>query len=152
MEHGRKAVVNDNRFFSENDLAVPLPDDVMDRLAKGRVSLCEVLPGTTRPNKGQGLYAKTYIELDFEDEENLQTCVKLLYWSDQRLSKLPDLVALWDWQATARDGMTIKFSTGWYDKEYFDARKYAFAGRDHQSYYELFGAKVQDLRVRHEIQ
>lgn len=145
-------MVEDNRFFSESDLAAPLPDDVMKHLDEGRRRLCQVLPGTTRPNKGVGLYAKTYIELDFQDEENLLTCVKLLYWSDQRLSKLPDLVALWDWQTAEREGMTIKFSTGWYDKEYFDARKYAFAGRDHQSYYALFGAKVQDLRVRHEIQ
>ena len=133
------------------DLDAALPANIMALVEKGRSQRIQVLPGTERPNKGIGLYAKTHVEISFDDEDNLIKCVKLLYWSDQRLSKLPDLIAMWDWQNTIREKMMLYFSTGWYDKAYFEARNGAFLGRDHHSYYQMFGAKVDDLKVRHEI-
>jgi hypothetical protein len=144
--------VNQNINSSNGpDLSLPLPDSIMALVEKGRHERVQVLPGTERPNKGVGLYAKTHVEISFQDEENLIKCVKLLYWSDQRLSKLPDLIAMWDWQNTVREKMTLYFSTGWYDKEYFEARNMAFQGRNHFSYYQMFGATVDDLKTHHEI-
>lgn len=133
------------------DLDEPLPPEIINLLEKGRAERTIVLPGTERPNKGINLYAQTFVEIEFKDEENLKKCVKLLYWSDQRLSRLPALLARWDWQKTERQGMTILFSTGWYEKEFFEERNNAFLGREHASYYSKFGANPDDLKVRHEI-
>jgi hypothetical protein len=133
------------------DLRMDLPKEIMDRVERGRKVKTMVLEGTERPNKGVGLYAKTHVKLDFTDEENLLNCVKLLKWSDDRLSKLPDLLAHWDWQMTIREGMTLYFTTGWYNKDFFEERNTAFLGRTHGEYYKLFGAKPEDLSVEHEI-
>ena len=135
----------------EKALKEPLPDEIMSLIEKGKKERTTVLQGTERPNKGVGLYAKTHVEIKFHDEENLIKCIKLLRWSDERLSKLPALVAMWDWQISDVEKLSVHFSTGWYDKDFFEARKLAFLERDHLSYYEMFGASADDITTYHEI-
>jgi len=142
--------MNDEQFVGP-DLSAPLPPDILELLERGRHTRTTILPGTDRPNKGIGLYALTFVEIDFTDEDNLHKCVKLLHWSDERLSKLPELVALWDWQNTMREGMKIYFSTGWYDKSFFEERNNAFLGRTHAEYFSKFGARPEDLKIQHQI-
>lgn len=81
----------------------------------------------------------------------LRKCVALLRWSDERLKKIPELLAMWRWDRTIREGMTIYFSTTWLDKDFFEARQHAFMERGHISYYAKFGATPNDLKTRHEI-
>ena len=133
------------------DLSEPLPADVLELVERGKGERTRVLPGTEGPKGGLGLYAKTHVEISFRDEENLVRCVKLLRWSDERLRQLPELIAMWEWLQTEREGMSLFFSTGWYDEAFFRARKTAFMGRDHARYFEMFGASVDDLKTRNEI-
>lgn len=113
----------------EPDLSEPLPESVMALIEAGRNSRTRVLPGTEGPNRQTVPYAKTHVEISFDNEEDLIRCVKLLHWSDERLRQLPALLAMWEWHQTVREGMKIFFSTAWYDKKFFEARKAAFSGR-----------------------
>src|SRR4051812_25728667 len=113
---------------SEPNLEEPLPADVLELVERGKSQRTRVLPGTEGPKGGVGLYAKTHVEITFNDEDNLVRCVKLLRWSDERLRQLPDLIAMWEWLQTERDGMSLYFSTGWYDEAFFRARRAAFLG------------------------
>jgi hypothetical protein len=133
------------------DLSQPLPFEIMERFEKGKTTKTIVLHGTEQRRNDAPLYAVTHVEIDFDDEAQMLNCVKLLYWSDLRLSKLPALLAKWKWDDTKRSGNQIQFSTSWYDKDFFEARNAAFLGRTHAHYYEMFGAKVGDLKIRHEI-
>ena len=133
------------------DLSAPLPEEVMVLAEQGRTQRTTVLPGTEGPNRNSTPYAKTHVEIDFADEEQLINCVKLLHWSDERLRGLPELIKMWAWLRTERERMTIYFSTAWYDKSFFEARNAAFQGRDHARYYAMFGATLNDLRTRHQV-
>lgn len=143
--------MNSGETMDRPNLDEPLTEEIMQLLEQGKTRRTTILPGTERPNKGVDLYAQTHVEIEFSDEENLRRCVKLLHWSDQRLSRLPALLAMWDWQQTAREGMKLYFSTGWYDKDFFDERNTAFMSRTHSEYFQMFGAKTEDLKVRHEV-
>ena len=90
-------------------------------------------------------------QIEFDSEENLLNCVKLLKWSDERLQRMPELLNMWCWYKTYREGMNIYFSTWWWNQPYFEERNNAFLERSHQGYLEKFGATQDDVTVEHEI-
>ncbi len=120
-------------------------------LEQGRHERVQILDGTDRPGEARTPYARTYVDIDFESEEDLQECVKLLRWSDERLRARPDLRILWSWEITFREGMRISFGVNWYNADFFHERKDAFREPSHLRFYEMFGATPEALHLRHEI-
>jgi hypothetical protein len=133
------------------DLDAPLPEYIEELLEKGKTQRTRILPGAEGPEISKKPYALTHVEVDFTDETNLRRCIALLKWSDERLQRLPDLLAMWNWVETVRDGMTLRFGTRWYKQAFFEERKNAFLERDHLSYFAMFGAKAEDLKTWHEV-
>ncbi|RNC82362.1 MAG: hypothetical protein ED559_11450 [Phycisphaera sp.] len=132
---------------------VPEIDAVLDELLeRGKKEKVMILAGTERPeDRGRTPYAQTKVEITFDDEEKLRTCVRLLRWSDDRLRARPDQLLHWDWNSSFREGMTIKFGVSWYTREFFESRKDAFKDESHSSYFAHFGANADDMVVKTEI-
>lgn len=97
------------------------------------------------------LIARTYCEVVFDNEDDLQKCVAALRESDERLKQRPDEWLLWDWQATYREGMKIILGVNWYDLDFFRARKDAYKNPAHIQYLSRFGATPERLQIRHEV-
>lgn len=132
---------------------IPEIDDVLDELLdRGKKERVMILAGTeSSEGRSRKPYAITNVEIKFDDEDQLRTCVRLLRWSDDRLRARPDQLLRWEWQRTFREQMTIYFGVAWYDKEFFERRKDAFSEPQHAQYYAYFGAKAKDFKIRHEI-
>lgn len=127
----------------------PVLDSLLERGKQGRVM---ILSGTERPDDKQRVpYAETRVVIEFDDEESLRTCVRLLRWSDDRLRARTDQVLLWNWDSTHREGMTIRFGVLWYDRDFFEQRKDAFKDESHQGYFSHFGANASDFKMETEI-
>jgi hypothetical protein len=97
------------------------------------------------------LVAHTLVKIDFDNEENLQKCVQLLKESDEHLKNRPEELKLWAWDKTYREWMTIHFGVAWYDYGFFQDRKGAWKDANHLRDYAKFGAKLDQLRLRHEV-
>lgn len=132
---------------------VPEIDAVLaELLERGKHERVMILSGTeSEESRQRKPYAVTKVEISFNDEESLRTCVRMLRWSDDRLRARPNQLILWDWARSFREDMTIYFGVTWYDKEFFEQRKDAFMEPGHASYYGYFGAKPEDFRMEHEI-
>lgn len=104
----------------------PLPPEILELLERGKTRRTVILPGAEGRNAGKKPYARTHVEIEFRDEDNLRKCIALLKWSDERLLKLPELLAMWEWNRTDREGMTIHFGTNWYNRRFFEERQNAF--------------------------
>lgn len=132
---------------------VPKIDAVLhELLERGKSERVMILAGTeTEGNRRRKPYAITKVEISFDDEDALRTCVRLLRWSDDRLRARPDQLILWDWSRSFREKMTISFGVTWYDREFFEKRKDAFMEPQHATYYAYFGAKPEDFKMEHEI-
>lgn len=100
---------------------------------------------------GQPPYAITRISVSFDNERDLQNCVRMLRWSGERLRLRPDQMILWTWAQSFREGMTLSFSVRWYNREFFERRREAFRDPAHVGYYAMFGATVDRLKLEHEI-
>jgi hypothetical protein len=141
------------RSYGERpDLAAPLPEEVQQKLEEGKTKRTMVLLGAEAPPSGRTMpYAKTYVRTQFDNEDNLTNCVKLLRWSNERLKLLPELLNMWCWYRTYRDGMAVFFSTWWWNQRFFEEQKQAFLERLHKSYLEMFGATETNVTVEHEV-
>ena len=132
---------------------VPEIDAVLDELLeRGKRERVMILAGTEMEgNRRRKPYAVTKVEISFDNEEALRTCVRLLRWSDDRLRARPDQLILWEWASSFREKMTIYFGVAWYDREFYEKRKNAFMEPQHANYYAYFGAKPEDFKMKHEI-
>ncbi|RBY93557.1 hypothetical protein DQ237_17370 [Blastococcus sp. TF02-8] len=126
-------------------------EETLDALERGRKGRSQILDGTERPDEDRTPYARTLVDIDFDDEEDLRACVRLLRWSDERLRARPEVAILWDWNATFRDHMRISFGVNWYDQAFYEARRDAFMEPAHTRYYAMFGATTNSLKMRHEV-
>lgn len=135
-----------------DDLLPDIHSDLASLLEKGRAERVQILNGTEGANPSpRTVYARTEVKITFTNERDLRQCVRLLRWSDERLRARPDQRILWDWQRTFRDGMTISFGVNWYNQDFFEARKDAFANPEHRGYYAMFGAQARDFVMNHVI-
>lgn len=132
---------------------IPEIDDVLSELLdRGKTKRVMILAGTESPdNRTRKPYAVTKVEIKFDNEHDLRTCVRLLRWSDDRLRARPEQLLRWEWERSFREDMSIYFGVSWYDKEFFELRKDAFTEPQHANYYAYFGAKPKDFKIRHEI-
>ncbi len=132
---------------------IPEIDADLDRLLdKGRYGPVQILDGSESPeNKGRRPHAITLVEIEFDNEDDLRKCVRLLRWSDERLKLRPDEHIRWDWSSSMRDKMKIKFGVNWYDKAFFEQRKDAFRNAEHRSYYANFGASPDRFKMEHRV-
>src|SRR5687768_16306694 len=119
------------------DLVPPLDAVTLELLESGKRERVMILAGTESGAKRKA-YAITQVSIDFEDEDKLRQCVRMLRWSDDRLRARPEQMLLWEWNRSFRDGMTIQFGVAWYDREFFERRKDAFKEAGHIAYYAQF--------------
>lgn len=125
----------------------PLSDDIMELLERGKTEPVQVLDGVSAERfKGQKPYAQTNVSIDFDDENDLINCVRLLRWSDERLAAMGSTIR-WNWEITSRCKMNIKFAVSWHDKDFFDEKKEAFKDKGHISYFQMFGKNVDEMTV-----
>jgi len=137
-----------------NVLGEQIPElsaEVRRRVDQGRTTRTQILEGSVDPLGTKIPYARSKVEIDFKDEDNLLRCVRLLQWSDEYLRKHRDRGPSWDWQRSFRDRMKIEFAVLWYTPDMYEKRKDAFLEVGHADYYKLFGATPQDLKVTHHI-
>ena len=130
----------------------PLPPHVMEAVARGRAERTQLLDGSMLPqHEGLKRYAYTHVHMDFDNEDDLIRCVRMLQWSDERMRSRTDPMILWEWTRSYRHGMSVEFTVAWYSKDFFDERKNAFMDPQHASYYSSFGLKPSDIKIKHEI-
>lgn len=131
---------------------IPEIDKELDELLKkGLKSEQKILPGASNKLFGKKKpYAITHVSVEFDNESDLRRCVRLLRWSDERLLAMGSTIA-WAWEATAREGMTIRFAVNWYDKTFFESRKDSFRDKNHMSYFEMFGKNTSDMKIYTEV-
>jgi len=131
---------------------IPEIDDALNQLlAKGMSGPQRILEGASKRLFGDTKpYAQTFVELTFDNEQDLRRCVRLLRWSDERLLAMGSVIA-WSWDATVREGMTIRFRVAWYDKEFFQERKDSFRDKNHLSYFRMFGKSTSDMQIYTEV-
>ena len=151
---GSSAVSYESDLLRIGDDLIPNIDAKTERLLKkGRAQRVKILDGTESPSRKRFVpYAKTTVQIEFDNEDDLRQCVRLLRWSDERLRARPDQLILWDWSNTFRHGMTIVFGVNWYDRKFFEARKETFRNPQHQGYYAAFGATPDRFKMEHAIQ
>src|SRR5262245_15527094 len=95
---------------------IPELDAVTSQLLdRGKHERVMILPGT-EGGTGRKPYATTKVEIRFDDEHQLRTCVRMLRWSDERLRMHPGQLIAWEWEKTFREDMTISFGVAWYDR------------------------------------
>jgi hypothetical protein len=128
-----------------------LDESTMQLLERGRRERVQILEGTERPDEDRVPYAQTYVDIDFDFEEDLLECVKLLRWSDERLRARPEQLILWSWEASFRDHMRVSFAVSWYDRDFYERRKDAFKEPAHRRFYAMFGATPERFQLRHEV-
>jgi len=130
---------------------IPELDAVTNALLdRGRNERVMILPGT-EGGRGRRPYAVTKIEIQFDSEEELRKCVRMLRWSDDRLRARPEQMILWEWDHSFREGMNIYFGVAWYDQPFFERRKDAFKEPSHVAYYSMFGATPDRFKMEHQI-
>lgn len=129
----------------------PLDGKTMALLERGRKERTQVLDGVSAERfKGRTPYAVTRVRIVFDNEDDLINCVRLLRWSDERLAAMGSVIN-WNWEVTARTGMMIEFSVAWHDRDFFAARKAAFADDEHRSYFRMFGKNLEEMKIETEV-
>ncbi len=131
---------------------IPDIDDELDALLeKGKKKAVNILPGASNRIFGdREPYARTNVQIEFDNESDLRKCVRLLRWSDDRLIAL-GVSIMWSWDRTIREGMKISFGVNWYDKDYFLERSDAFKNSNHLSYFRMFGKSTSDMQIYTEV-
>lgn len=130
----------------------PLPEHVINRLIQGREKRTQILDGSLLEQHSNLIpYAYTHVSMNFDNEDDIIRCARMLQWSDERMRSRSDPKILWAWKQSFREKMSLEFSVAWYTKEFFEDRKDAFMDSNHASYYANFGLKPSDIKVRHEI-
>jgi len=109
-----------------------------------------VIEGEERGRRGNKIPVMfSHIWIQFDNEGDLQACIKTLRESDEHLKARPENMKMWDWQSTVRVGMTIEFGVAWYDRGFFHAKKDVYTDGMHLRQYMRFGKTPADLRVVH---
>ena len=141
-----------NDVLNINGEFIPALDDhVLGLLEEGKKKPTQILDGVSAERfKGREPYAMTRVSIDFDNENDLLNCVRLLRWSDERLLQMGSTI-MWNWERTVRNGMNIKFAVAWHDPEFFEQRKDAFRDKSHASYFSMFGKSMTDMTVETEI-
>lgn len=131
---------------------IPDIDPELEKLLeKGKNSPQRILDGASDKRFGDTVpYAVTSVEVDFENEEDLRRCVRLLRWSDERLLAIKSSIA-WAWAPTKREGMSISFAVNWYDKDFFNKKRAVVNNERHLSYFKLFGKSATDMKINTDI-
>ena len=131
---------------------IPEIDSELDKLLQaGKKSAQRILDGASDKKFGDTTpYAVTDVEVNFDNEEDLRRCVRLLRWSDDRLLAIDSSIA-WAWAPSIREGMKISFAVNWYDKEFFDAKGDAVNDEKHFSYFKMFGKSPSDMKINTKI-
>lgn len=131
---------------------IPEIDKELDKiLKKGLKSKQQILPGASDKLFGDKKpYAITKVKVEFDNEEDLRKCVRLLRWSDERLLEIGSTI-MWSWERTIREGMIIKFAVNWYDKDFFEKRKNSFKDKNHMSYFNMFGKNASGMQIKTEV-
>lgn len=109
-----------------------------------------VTPGAEsgrRTAGGKKLLALSKVEINLDNKKDVEKCIEHLKESDRRFTLNPN--NLWDWQSTSFKGTKIRFAVEWYDLDFFSRRKEAYKSTDHAALYSMFGATVQNLKVKH---
>ncbi len=119
-------------------------------LGRGQKERVMILAGT-EAGANRRPYAVTKVEIKFDNEDDLRKCVRMLRWSDERLRARPEQLLAWEWERTFREDMTIYFGVAWYDREFYMRRKDAFLDPQHVSYYAMFGATPDRLKMTHTV-
>ncbi|WKN46531.1 hypothetical protein [Tunicatimonas pelagia] len=91
--------------------------------------------------------AITRAEITFENEDDLLKFLEVLKDSDDRLSRVPDSLVMYDWQSPIRNNLTVRFGVAWYDKDFYKEKKDAYLSQLHSNIFKKFGVKVDDMRV-----
>lgn len=134
------------------DVVKPLPDHVLKRVIEGRKERTQILDGSMLEQHDHlKPYAYTHVTMDFENEDDLIRCARLLQWSDERMRSRTDPKIMWAWQESFRDGMRLEFSVAWYSEEFFREQQDAFMNAEHAAYYAKFGLNVGDIKTKHQI-
>ncbi len=134
-----------------NDVADEIDSELDELLERGKTERVMILTGTESPRRGTTPYARTEVEISFDNERDLRECVRLLRWSDERLRARPEQLLLWECQSTFRESMTIHFGVNRYDQDFFERRQEAFREPTHAAYYARFGATPDDFRMSHMV-
>ena len=129
----------------------PVDDALRQLLDAGRSRRVNVLPGASNELfKDRKPFAVTEVRITFDSEDNLEKCVRLLRWSDERLIMMGSTI-LWAWNKTFREGMNIHFAVNWYDESFFHEKQDALNNSNHLSYFRMFGASLSDMEIETHI-
>jgi hypothetical protein len=109
-----------------------------------------VLPGEEDGRRGnKRLVAVTKVHIRLSNRRNLQKCIKHLEESDRRLRLLQ--TNPWDWQRVEVKDNEVRFGVAWYDRSFFEAKKFAWSDENHTGLYSQFGATKDDFTVEHQL-
>ena len=93
--------------------------------------------------------AITRAEVTFSSEENFIKFLEIIKETDQRLSKIPDIQVMYDWQLLRRKGLTVRFGVAWYDEEFYQTKMNAHLSELHSRVFSQFGVTKNEIRIEH---
>jgi len=89
----------------------------------------------------------TRVEMHFQDESQVESCLKEISVSDLLIRTR--LQPAWDWQAPATMKLSVVLHVGWYDTVYFLKFKDIFLGQLHCRYSAKFGYDPREAKITH---
>jgi len=130
----------------------PLPRHVLARIRKGRTERTPILDGSMLEQHADLTpYALTHVVMEFENEDDIIRCARMLQWSDERMRSKDNPRIMWEWKKSFREGMKVEFSVAWYSEEFFEEHRTSYKDRNHQEYFKKFGLSVADTKTWDEI-
>lgn len=130
----------------------PLPKHVLARIKKGRTERTQILDGSMLEQHSDLMaYALTHVSMEFNNEDDIIRCARLLQWSDERMRSKDNPRIMWEWRKSFREGMILEFSVAWYSKDFFEEHRASFKDKNHKGYFKLFGLSSSDIKTRDEI-
>ena len=89
----------------------------------------------------------TRVEMQFDNEEQVQACLKEISTSDMMIRSR--IQPAWDWQSPMLNKLNVILHVGWYDTLYFMQFKDIFLGQMHCRYSAKFGFDPKDAKMTH---
>ncbi|MED5387829.1 MAG: hypothetical protein VX793_03190 [Pseudomonadota bacterium] len=89
----------------------------------------------------------TRVEMQFDNEEQVQACLKEISTSDMMIRSR--IQPAWDWQSPMLNKLNVILHVGWYDTVYFMQFKDIFLGQMHCRYSAKFGFDPKDAKMTH---
>lgn len=102
--------------------------------------------------------AKSECRFDCPNDDILATCIEQIRLSDEHLKSRPEEMALWDWQRTfiesnslkpRKSGGVVILGVAWYDEQFFDEKRNAYANPSHLEKYLNIGLHEEAITVTH---